>query len=127
MDAPIDGFKASVNVFIVQKIDKSAGYYRLILRAHGQVRIVPAPKYPKPNERLPLQIDVFLGIAPASPADLRGRHFRLFLAQFPVHFDLDWEAVAVPAGDIGRIEALHRPGFDDEVFQDFVEGVAEMC
>ncbi len=34
--------------------------------------------------------------------------------------------MAVPAGDVGGVEAGHGLGFDDEVLDAFVEGVAEV-
>ena len=34
--------------------------------------------------------------------------------------------MAIPTGDVGRIEAFHRFDFDDEVLEDFVERVAEV-
>src|SRR3546814_3068971 len=39
---------------------------------------------------------------------------------------LDRQAVAVPAGDVGRVLALQRLGADDHVFQDMVERVADV-
>ena len=40
--------------------------------------------------------------------------------------DFDGQAVAVPAGHIRRIEAGQRFAADDDVFQDFIDGVADM-
>ena len=51
---------------------------------------------------------------------------RLLRSEFAVDFDLDRQTVAIPAGDVWRIEAGHRLAFDDEVLQRFVERVPEM-
>ena len=43
-----------------------------------------------------------------------------------VDLDFDRQAVAIPAGDVGRVEALHGLELDDEILEDFVERVAEV-
>ena len=73
-----------------------------------------------------LQVDVFLRVLAAGAADGDGGHLELFAAELLVDFDLDGEAVAVPAGDVGGVEAGHGLGFDDEVLDALVERVAEV-
>jgi len=67
-----------------------------------------------------------LRVLAAGAADGDGIHLELFAAELFVDFDLDGEAVAVPAGDVGGVEAGHGFSFDDEVLEAFVEGVAEV-
>ncbi len=43
-----------------------------------------------------------------------------------VDFILDGQAVAIPARDVRRIEALHVFQADDKILQDFIEGGAEV-
>ena len=74
----------------------------------------------------PLKIDVFLSVVAAGAADGEGVHVELFAAELLIDFDFDGEAMAVPAGDEGGVEAGHGFGFDDEVLDALVEGVAEM-
>ncbi len=38
----------------------------------------------------------------------------------------DWQAVAVPAGDVLRVKAGQLARFDDHVFQDLVDCVADV-
>ena len=73
-----------------------------------------------------LEVEVFLRVLAAGSADGNGVHFEFFAAELLVYFDLDGKAVAVPARDVGGVEAGHGFGFDDEIFEGFVEGVAEM-
>ncbi len=47
-------------------------------------------------------------------------------AELLVYFNFDGEAVAVPTRDVGGVEAGHGFGFDDEVLNALVEGVAEV-
>ncbi len=53
-------------------------------------------------------------------------HLELFAAELLVDLDLDGQAVAVPAGDVGGVEAGHGLGLDDEVLDALVERVAEV-
>ena len=73
-----------------------------------------------------LEVDVLLGVLAAGAADADGGHFELLAAELLVDFDFDGEAVAVPAGDVGGVEAGHGLGFDDEVLDALIERVAEV-
>ena len=73
-----------------------------------------------------LQVDVLFGVLAAGAADFDGGHLRLFGAQVVIDLDLDGQAVAVPAGHVGRVEARHGLRFDDEVLEDLVEGGAQV-
>jgi hypothetical protein len=42
------------------------------------------------------------------------------------HHQLDRQAVAIPARHIGRIKTAQGLGFDDDVLQDFVDGMTDM-
>ena len=43
-----------------------------------------------------------------------------------VDLDLDGQAVAVPAGDVGGVKARHGLGLDDEILEALIEGVAQV-
>ena len=126
VDAPVHGLQTFIDVAAVQEFDERARDHRLILRAHGEIRILPAPQNTQPDEIGALQIDVFCGVLAALGADLRRGHLRFARTQFAVDLDLDGQAVAIPAGNVGRIVALHGLELDDEILQDFVERVAQM-
>ncbi len=59
-------------------------------------------------------------------ADLELGKLGLLAAEFLVDFEFDGQAMAIPARDVGRIEAGHGLGLDDEVLDDFVERGAEV-
>src|SRR4051794_29328267 len=96
------------------------------MRLHRQVGIVPLTEDAQPFESLFLKLYVLRRVFPALAADVGDRHLRLLRPKLAVDFDLYGQAVAVPARDVGRVEARHRLALDYEVFERFVERVAEM-
>src|SRR5207245_1141585 len=77
-------------------------------------------------EVFPLQIDPFFRVFTAGATDLHGRHLRFFGTELLIDFVFDGKAMAVPAWDVRRVETGHGFRLDDEVFDDFVEGGAEV-
>ncbi len=126
LDAPVHRLEAFVDVAAVEEIDERAGDYRLIVRAHGEIGIVPLAEDAEALEIGALEIDVLFGVLAAGAADFDGGHVRLFAAELAIDLDFDGQAVAIPAGDVGRIEAGHGARLDDEILQDFVERGSEV-
>ena len=125
-DAPVNRLQALVDVAAVQEIDERPGDHRFVLRAHRQVGVVPLSEHAQPFEILPLQVDVLLGVLAAGAPDLDRRHLRLARAQLAIDLDFDGQPVAIPARNVGRIEARHGLRFDHEVLQNLVERGAQM-
>ena len=124
--APVDGLESFIDVALIQKIDERAGDHRLILRAHGEVGVVPAAENAQADEIALLQIDVLLRVLAAGETDLGGGHFGFVRSEFLIDLGLDGQAVAVPAGDVGRVEARHGFGLDDEILEYLVESGAQV-
>jgi hypothetical protein len=125
VDAPVDRLQAFVDVALVQEIDERARDHRLVLRAHGEIRVVPAAETPRRLKSVRCRSTYFSAylrqarrISPPTSA--------LSSPEFAVDLDLDGQAVAVPAGHVGRIEALHGLRLDDEILEDFVERGAQV-
>ncbi len=126
VDAPVHRTQALVHrVFFEEGVERLE-HHRLVLGRHGGIRTVEAPEDADALELLALQVEILLGIAAAGLAHLDGRHLQLLAAQRFVDFDFDGQAVAVPAGDVGRVVAQHGARLDDKVFQALVERVAEV-
>src|SRR3546814_18760410 len=88
------------------------------------IRVVPIAADAEALQLLALGIHPLLGIGPAFGTKFLDRNLvlvQLFLAILFLDLPLDRQAVAVPAGDVGRVLALQRLGEDDHVFQDRVE------
>jgi hypothetical protein len=121
VDAPMHRLQAFVDVAAIQELDEGPRNGSLVLRAHGQIRIVPAPENAQALEVPPLHVDPILGVAAAFPTDFDRRHLRLARPQFAVHLDFNGQAVTIPAGHEGGVVARHGLGFDDEVLENLVE------
>ncbi len=126
VDAPVDGLEALVDEAVLVEVEEGLGDGGLVAVRHGEVGVVPAAEDADALELGALEVDELLRVLAAGAADGEGGHFELFAAEFFVDLDLDGEAVAVPAGDVGGVEAGHGLGLDDEVLDALVEGVAEV-
>ena len=126
VDAPVDGPEAFVDEALLEEVEEGLGDAGLVVGVHGGVGVVPAAEDADAHELGALEVEVFLRVLAAGAADGDGVHLELFAAELLVDFDLDGEAVAVPAGDVGGVEAGHGLGLDDEVLEALVEGVAEV-
>jgi len=62
----------------------------------------------------------------AGVTNLHRVHLKLLAAEGFVNLDFDWETVAIPAWNVGRVEASHVLGLHDEVLKRLVHGGAEV-
>ena len=124
--APVDGAQALVDELVFVKRKKSGEHHRLILRRHGGVGLIETSEDADALELLALQVEEFLRVFAAFGAHRRRMHLQLLAAEFLVDFDLDGQAVAVPAGNVGRVETGHGFGFDDEILEAFVHCRAQV-
>ncbi len=125
-DAPVHGLQALIDIPAVQEVDKRLGDDSLILGAHRQVWIVPAAEHSQPLEFPTMDVDEIRCIGPALGTDLRHAHRRFAFSEFLIDLELDGQPMAIPARNIGSIEARHRLRLDDEILQDFVERCPEV-
>ncbi len=102
---------------------------RLRLEIHRQIGVVPIAQDAEPLQLLALGIDPFLRIGPAFGAEFVGRHLvlvQLFLAIFLLDLPFDRQAVAIPAGHIGRVAAEQILRAAHHVLQNVVQRMADM-
>ncbi len=120
---PVDGFEAAKYKTFFHDFAQRTKLVGLVAEIHGQVGAVPVGQNTQPFEVQALTLDLFQSVG----ASL-GLYFtnRQVLAVFFLDLDFDGHAVAVPAGHIVGIEAIHRAAFNDDVFQDFVDRVADV-
>ena len=92
-----------------------------MLRVHRQVGLVPLAEDAESLEIALVRFHVARRILAAAPPKFRGDHFGRLAAEFLFDFRLDGQAVAIPAGNIGRTKSGHRLRLDDHVFHDLVQ------
>ena len=126
VDAPVDRLESLVDETLLEEGVEVFDDLGLVAVGHGGVGVVEVAEDADALELVALDLEVLLGVLAAGVADLERVHLQLFAAESFIDFDFDGQAVAVPAGDVGRIEAGHGAGLDDEVLEALVEGVAEM-
>src|SRR5208337_4958999 len=123
---PVDRAQAFVDESVFVEREESLQHYRLVERRHGGVRPFEAAENADALELLALQVEEFLRVFAALGAYVGGVHLELFTAEFFVNLDFDGQAVAVPSGDVGGVEAGHGFGLDDEILKALVHGRAQV-
>src|ERR1700735_1343291 len=124
--APVDRLQAAVDVALLEKINKGTGDARFVAWIHGEIGFVPLAENAEAFEIALMRFDIMQGIGAAQTTEFSGRNFAGLSAELLFDFGLDRKAVAIPSGNVGRTKARHGLGFDDHVFDDFIQAGAEM-
>jgi hypothetical protein len=124
--APVHGLEAFVDRAGPEETAECIGDVGFVVEGHRGVGMVPVSEDAEADEILALDVDVFRGELAAGAANLGGRHLGALRAELFADGVLDREAVAVPARDVRRVVAEHRARFHDDVFERFIEGVADV-
>src|SRR6266571_43981 len=106
IDAPIDRLAAAIDVTLLHEIEKRACDGGLIVRAHGQIGIVPPPENPEPLEISLVLLNVARGELPAELSKLRGRHLP-FSTQLFFHLRFNREPMAIPPRNVRSVMPRH--------------------
>ena len=126
---PHDGLGAAIELAALRELQQFADDGRLGIELHGEVGVVPIAHDAQPLELVALHAHPFVGIGAALGAELGGRHLvlvQLLLPIFLLDLPFDRQAVAVPAGHIGRVLAQKTLGTHDDVLQHLVHRMAHM-
>ena len=126
IQAPVDGLEAPHDVAVADDACEGAQLFRLVLRQHGQVRVVPVAEHAQALEVLALSIDLAGRVVAAGLPEGARVEPLPDAAVLLLHLLLDRQAVAVPARHVGRVVAVQRARLDDDVLEDLVDRVADM-
>src|SRR5690606_3361576 len=96
---------------------------RFRCRVHSEIGMFPISKYAEPNEIGFLALDL---CACECPAKLPYLISREVLAMFFFYLVFNGQSMAIPAGDIRRIEAGQGFAFDDDVLENLVDSVTNV-
>jgi hypothetical protein len=125
--APVDGLETPVDVALQVHLAEDADLGGFVLGLQGHVGGVPVAPDAIALEASPLAIDGFhrkgFGFFPQFDRGEVGAGLRIHGLE---HLQLDGQAVAVPARDVAHFAPLEDLIFIDDVFEDFVEGVANV-
>ena len=124
--APVHGFGAAIHMAVLQHLAEGAQLLRLVLGIHGAIGVIPVAQHPQPFEVGALALDLLLGKGTAGGPERLDVELLAGAALLLLDLQLDRQSVAIPARHIGRIEAIQEARFDDDVFQDLVDGVADV-
>jgi hypothetical protein len=127
-DAPIDRLLSAIDETLIHDVREHAEFLGFVfLCSERQIRIFPIAEHAEAAKLRALEVDVFVRVFLASAADGRGVAGGVAgFAHFLGHFEFDRQAVAIPAGHVRRVSARERVEADDDVFENFVEGVADV-
>ena len=96
---------------------------------HGGVGMLPITDAAQAHELFTLHADPVAGKIPAIAAQIGDGDLIFRVAALAIallDFPFDRQTVAVPAGDIGRVEPGHLPRTHHKVLQDLVQRGADM-
>ena len=99
------------------------------MEIHREVRIVPIACDAQPFEFLALDIDPAVGKVATFLTefdDINRVFIQTLFAVFFFYLPFNWQAVAIPTGDIARVAAHHLLAAHDHVFEDLVQCVADV-
>ena len=96
------------------------------VEVHRQVGFVPVAQHAQADEILALTVDLLRGVLAAFLAEGFGVDLDAGLADFLFHLQFNRQAVAIPARHIARVVTVQRAAFDDDVFQNLVDRMADM-
>ena len=119
---PVDGFLGLVDQPFFDELGEGAENFGLVAGIEREVGVRPVAEDAEALELVALDVDELAGEFFRAAADFHGRQALVLLDDL----ELDGQAVAVPAGEVGRAEPGHRLGFDDEVLEDLVESGAHV-
>ncbi len=127
--APHHRAQAAVEGAVEQEAADLGGDGGLGGEVHGGVAVGPVALHAEAAELGGLDVEPLLGVGAALGAELQDGDVVLVAAGLAVGFldlPLDRQAVAVPAGDVERVEAGHLAGAVDDVLVDLVQRVADV-
>ena len=125
-DAPVHRFIAAHEMTVGDDSRQGAHDVGLGLEVHGEIGVLPISEHSHANEACLLYFDLAGGVFAAGAAEFGMADLLPRLAFFLFDIVLDRQTVAVPAGNIGRVETRHCPRLDDDVLERLVNGVTEM-
>src|SRR5208337_2516870 len=122
----MDGLFTFVYRAVFDEFEEFSYDRRLVIIGQCQIRPLPVAENTEPFEFFLLHGDKSGCIFPAKLPLFEDADLIFFVSHVPVNLQLYWKAVTVPARDIGSVKTLHRFIFNDDIFENFVQCMADM-
>ena len=126
VETPVHRLHAAGQMAVVDHLGQRADLVGFEAEIERAIRVVPVAEHAEALEVAALDVDLRVGVFAALLPELDRIELDPDLAPLLLDRNLDRQAVAVPARDVGRIETRHALGLDDDVLEDLVDRVAEM-
>ncbi len=126
VDAPVHRLLAFVDEPLLDEASERPGDGRLIPIVHRQVGCVPGTEDAQPLELFGHRADEALGVGAARAAELGHAHLALFCPELFIDFQLNGQAMAIEPDDVRCVVAGHRFRFDHQLFENLVDGRADV-
>ena len=126
-NTPVDRLLSTVHESLFHDICKKAQFVRLILLVKGQVRVLPIAEDSQPLELRALDVDIFPGVIRAQLAN--GCRISIGISRLPHvlgYLELNRQAMTVPTRHIRSPEPADRLVLHDHVFQNLIQGIADV-
>ncbi len=124
--APVHGLHALVDESLFRHLAEHLDLTGLELGQERDIGIFPLADDAQALELLGHAADILGGKFPALITELGGGHLVALDVLILEDGSLDGQAVGVPAGDVGGLEARHVLVLDDDVLENFVHGGADV-
>ncbi len=124
--APVDRAQGAIDQIVESDPAERLDLPGLVLRRQRQVGVVPVTAHADALELLALRVNVAQSKLAAEPAPLEDRDLVAHDAPVLLHALLGRQALSVPAGDVGAVEAAHRHVLDRDVLEDLVQCLSQM-
>ncbi len=126
VEAPMHRLGATHQVAVGDDLGQRTDLVGLEVEAQRLVRVFPIADHAQALEISALQVDLLFGVLAALLPELLGIELDPDLAPLLLDRDLDRQAMAIPARDIGCIEAVEVTRLDDDVLEDLVDRMAQV-
>ena len=117
----MDGLLGLVDEVLLDERGELSDDGGLIPRVHREIGVLPLAHDAESLELFALDRDEALRVAAAFAPEIEGAHLGLLGAETAIDLQLDRQAVAIPARQVGRVEPGHRSTANHDVLEDLVE------
>ncbi|CCJ92187.1 alpha-L-glutamate ligases, RimK family [Cronobacter turicensis 564] len=126
VDTPVHRLGAFVQMAVADDFTERANDVGFGFEIHGQVRVRPVAQHAQTDKVFTLAVDLSRRVFTAFGAEFGRGEFLTRLAKLLFHFQLDRQAMAVPARHVRRVITGKPFGLHDNVFQNLVNRVTNM-